>query len=183
MIYVILGETNSGKSTIFRHLEENKDCKKIISVTTRPERQDEVDGVDYFFLENNHFDILKSHDRIISPRSFINASGDVWNYGILRRDIESNYEKKIVVTDPQGLEDLISELGKEEVISIYIDCKGATLFRRGLERGDDPKEIERRINADYDSFHEARKKVDFIVDNSDGELGSSIEEVEQILNF
>ena len=66
-IFVITGKSSSGKDSIFRELikDDDKDLKKYIPYTTRPERRGECDGVEYRFSDEKTFSELKAAGRII----------------------------------------------------------------------------------------------------------------------
>jgi len=51
---LIVGPSGSGKDFLLRKLKE-LGLKTSVKITTRPKRQGEVDGVNYFFKENNIF--------------------------------------------------------------------------------------------------------------------------------
>ena len=54
-IIYIMGKSACGKDTIFKRLKEELDLKSYILYTTRPMREGEKDGVDYFFVSNERF--------------------------------------------------------------------------------------------------------------------------------
>ena len=52
---VIVGKSASGKSTVANALSDDFKYTKAVTATTRPMRDGEVDGVDYYFLTNEQF--------------------------------------------------------------------------------------------------------------------------------
>ena len=54
-LFVILGKSCSGKSTILREVLAKLDIPVLLSNTTRPPRADEVDGIDYNFVTMTDF--------------------------------------------------------------------------------------------------------------------------------
>ena len=55
-IVALFGPSCAGKDTIAKHLKAEMDnTHEIISCTTRPKRDYEQDGVDYYFLTNEEF--------------------------------------------------------------------------------------------------------------------------------
>ena len=54
-IFCLMGKSSSGKDTIFKEINEDKDLdlKPIISYTTRPKRINETNGVEYFFINKD----------------------------------------------------------------------------------------------------------------------------------
>ena len=56
-VFVISAPSGSGKTTICRMLIKKLDHMELsISYTTRPRKQGEVDGTDYYFIEPEKFD-------------------------------------------------------------------------------------------------------------------------------
>lgn len=56
-ILVLSGPSGAGKSTIINHASEKIGSYYFsISTTTRPPREGEVDGVDYYFVSHNEFE-------------------------------------------------------------------------------------------------------------------------------
>ena len=55
-LIAIIGRSASGKDYLFRHtLKNNPDLNPVIHYTTRPRRDGEVDGRDYFFVAESEF--------------------------------------------------------------------------------------------------------------------------------
>ena len=59
-IIIISSPSGAGKTTICKYLLKSiKNIEISISYTTRPQRKNEKNGQDYFFLTNNEFIKLK----------------------------------------------------------------------------------------------------------------------------
>ena len=57
LFIVISGPSGTGKTSVIRELCEGDTTLEFsISATTRPPRSDEVDGVDYHFLDETEFE-------------------------------------------------------------------------------------------------------------------------------
>ena len=80
-IFYIMGKSSSGKDTIYKRLLECEDIPfhKIVMYTTRPIRQGEQDGVEYFFVSDKQRQELEDAGKIIELRSYNTVHG-VWNY-------------------------------------------------------------------------------------------------------
>ena len=62
-IFLLMGKSTSGKDTIYKSLisDKNLNLKKVVLYTTRPMRDGECDGVQYFFKNEvfyYHIDIF-----------------------------------------------------------------------------------------------------------------------------
>lgn len=63
---VLAGPTAVGKGTVAAHVREHfPDIRHSVSVTTRPPRPGEVDGVHYYFIDDEAFDRLLAADELL----------------------------------------------------------------------------------------------------------------------
>lgn len=177
MIYVLVGESCSGKTTILKRLIEFG-YKPIVSYTTRPKRPTEIDGKDYNFVTNEEFEMLVSKNAIVAKNSFVSAYNTVWSYGINTNEININ-EDLVVITEPKGLKDLKNKFGNENVIGIYLKIPYVVRFVRGLNRRDRMDELLRRLAADEEDFKGFEQKADFVV--TELELVSALTKVIKII--
>lgn len=158
-VIALIGPSGSGKDYIYRKLKRKMPWANfLISTTTRPIRQGEVDGVDYHFVSNEQFDNLP----IIAPSQFfVNGSG-IWKYGLSLGDIDWS-TVNIGVFDPTR----VKELMENQYLNVkvyYIEASAKTRLMRQLSREKNPNvpEIIRRYQGDIDDFcalpflHESR---------------------------
>ena len=76
-IIAIIGEAGSGKDTIMKRvLEAAPHLHEIVSCTTRPPRDGEIDGVNYHFLTPDNFTSKVMNDEMLEYTMFNN-----WFYG------------------------------------------------------------------------------------------------------
>lgn len=167
-IYVIIGKSLSGKT----YTAELVGLSKLVTSTTRPPREGEVDGVDYHFLTDEEYDNLEECGLVVAPRSYSVATGGVWRYfidrGILENSLRSSSDG-VLVLDYKGYlssREVVDSMnvGSSSVIGIYLDVDLRTRFRRAFEssrRGEDSSEVLRRLY--YDEF------IDFEVIDSKSE--------------
>ena len=69
-IFYIMGKSSTGKDTIYKKLlAENKfKLRKIVPYTTRPIREGEENGREYFFVNDAEVKALADEGRIIELR-------------------------------------------------------------------------------------------------------------------
>ena len=166
-IFVLLGKTCSGKTTIAKKLEENN-FNRVVSFTTRPMRTGEVEGVDYLFYDTDIILFLIASGKVIGLRSYIPAIENgihPWYYGFRRGDI-INDSSHFMITDLNGLLEIEDEFGKDNVISIYLDVDEKTQTSRCEGREGLTEEQLRRIKSDNEDFTNVEKYVDHIIDGS-----------------
>ncbi len=66
LMLVISSPSGAGKSTIARNLlDKDKNIGLSVSVTTRPRRQSEIDGIHYHFISKREFERLRDSDALL----------------------------------------------------------------------------------------------------------------------
>ena len=163
---VLVGESASGKSSIERNLVENYGYKKIVSYTTRPARDGEVDGVDYNFIDKSQFRRLKIQNFFAEDASY-----NGWYYATAKKDCTND---KVAVLTPHGLRQL-KKIDGLKIISFYINVPRRDRLIKILQRGDNIEEAYRRSLSDVGQFDGVKDEVDFVIDNFGYE--KSIEEM------
>ena len=144
----LLGRTCVGKDTILKQLVSNFGYKPVVTYTTRPMRDGEVDGVDYHFIDKSQFRRMKLQGFFAETTSYNVATGETWYYGTLLKDLKDD---SIIILNPEGLRTL--KQNKDlNIVSFLITAKEETLRERLSKRGDNPKEAERRLKADREDF-------------------------------
>jgi guanylate kinase len=136
---LIVGPSGSGKDFLLRKLKE-LGLKTSVKITTRPKRQGEVDGVNYFFKENNIFEKLD----LIVKQEFYNDKGDIWKYGILKEDFDNS---QVFILTPGELSQISSEIRKKCFV-VYLDIDRKIRENRIFKRNDSNDSIIRRLDAD-----------------------------------
>lgn len=160
MLYILVGKSGSGKTTISRCLHEMFGVYRVRTCTTRPKRDDERDGIDYHFISDDAFQKLEKHHELMESRTYDASFGRV-SYGSFRRDYyPSNlYSKRVLILNPDGILRL-KDVGVfdegifDKIRVIYLDISEDKLKERLLKRGDSLCEINRRLEADRNDFEE-----------------------------
>ena len=80
-IFYIMGKSASGKDKIYSRLAGNKELnlKKLILYTTRPVRDGEKDGVQYYFTDDQKLKEFEEAGKVIESRAYNTVYG-VWTY-------------------------------------------------------------------------------------------------------
>ncbi len=167
MIYLILGHSGSGKSTI-RNALTSHGIKKIITYTTRPPRVSEVDGIDYNFIDQELFKKMDGDNLFIGTTCYVGNY-----YSTLKEDLEKNNNKDsdcVIVVDKEGVLAIKNDF--ENARSIYLKCSRETLRDRMIKRNDHANDIEKRLDVleDLDPY------ADYIID-ADRDIDSVFEDV------
>ena len=150
MIYCILGMTGTGKTTLAREVSKKLKIPIIISYTSRPMREREQQDVDYHYVDNKHFDNNK--DDFIEMREYEVYDGSIWKYGYKKSDFSDKNKDYLVVIETDGFKAFKEYFGRDKLKPILINSQIGDLYLRLQKRGDNEKEIERRINDDMQKF-------------------------------
>lgn len=168
-IIAIMGKAGSGKDTLMNALLEEpvfEDAVPIISCTTRPIRDNEIDGVNYHFLTNEQFS-----DQVINGEMLEATVFNDWCYGTSLNNLTKD-KVNVGVFNPEGVE-LLRGNSAISLAVIYVEATDKTRLLRQLMREKEPNchEICRRFFADEDDFTETEIEFvepDIFVTNNDG---------------
>ena len=175
MIYLLHGKSGSGKDFSLKHLTNTKGMIPIVSYTTRPMRQGEIDGVDYNFISEQEFFQLLEEDMMLEYREYdtlVDNMPQTWYYGSpIVTDVDT--KEYIVVVTPEAISTYLEFYGYKDVSVIYIHSSDEVRKQRAMERGSfSEPEWERRLVQDEKDFELGRviKLSDYFLFN-DGEEG------------
>ncbi len=164
MIYYVMGKSASGKDTIYRELKKRlPDFKSIIMYTTRPIREGEQDGVEYFFRDEAFLEACRREGRLIECRTYETVHGP-WSYFTVDDgQAEPGRGNYLMIGTLESFEKLREYYGAEVMYPVYIQVEDGVRLRRALDREDiqkEPKyaELCRRFLADEKDFSEENLK-------------------------
>lgn len=173
MINCIIGESSSGKSTIENELYK-LGLDKITSFTTRPRRDGEIHGLDYYFISSYEFHLMIDNGLFSEYAQYRD-----WLYGLSLTDVDYENMDYVVVVTFRGLKTLVDTIGSEYIRSFYIEVPERERIIRQLNRGDDVDEVFRRLKTDRKDFKKAKEYVDHIILNND--IDKSTKEIYNII--
>ena len=80
-IYCIIGKSGTGKDTVLAELLKNSKLSitKIVPYTTRPQREGEVEGVNYHYVSKFELNQMEAEGKVIEKRSYNTVHGE-WIY-------------------------------------------------------------------------------------------------------
>lgn len=167
---ILLGKSASGKDTVVNNLIHNYyGYEKIITWTTRPMRPGEKQDLTYHFTDDEDFE-EKIEEGFFAEWKKYNSVFGTWYYGTAVQDITNNPNNKIIILTPSGYEDIKEYINDEEILSVYLDSSLRTLYKRLKFRGDNPKEIKRRLLHDIKDFKGIKNKVNVVIKNNTRDL-------------
>ena len=156
MLTILCGKSASGKDTLLRQLVQNYDFLPIVSTTSRPPREGEIDGVDYYFTSRADFEKDIQNNRFLEYRSYetlVENIPDTWYYGTEKMELDPNKDY-ITVLDLEGAQSFIDYYqDKTDIFPVYIDIPDGLRKQRAINRPSfDETEWERRCADDAVKF-------------------------------
>lgn len=146
-IIALCGKSAVGKDTILNEVirddDKNEFFHKIVSVTTRPKRKTEVDGVDYYFVDDSDIPNL----RLLELEHF-----NGWAYGTMQAELEEDRINLGIFT-PRGIAQLAAT-GLVELTVVIVESDADIRLSRSLLRsfGEQVLEMCRRNIVDAEDF-------------------------------
>ncbi len=178
LMLVLSSPSGAGKTTISRLLLPADDHIDLsVSATTRPMRPNEIDGVDYHFVDQETFDAMVAGDEFLEHANVFGHS-----YGTPRAAVEEALEAGDDVLfdiDWQGTQQLTEKAAKDLVRIFILPPSTEELERRLRSRAQDPEDVlqGRMAKAADEMSHWA--EYDYIIVNHD--VAESLVQVQAIL--
>lgn len=171
ILYVISGPSGSGKTSNIRQVMTNE----VVSFTTRPPREGEVDGFDYVFTTVEEVDRLEASGELVERVSYAGNS-----YGISKDELYGKLAKEdaFVIVDYHGFQQ-VREL-YDNYVSIFFSIDVEDARNRMLERGDKPDVIEGRLKT-YETELKNQQYYDYVIQNEYGKQAETIQKLKDII--
>lgn len=174
-ILALFGKSGSGKDTLVNTIFEqySKYFHKIIPFTTRPKRENEIDGVDYYFVTEEEMEAMRLRHSFITLNNFNN-----WFYGVAYQSLDKN-KINIGVFNDKALVEILPKTQQYnmniEIIPLLIEADDKVRLLRCLNREEYPNchEICRRFLADEQDY--ASLPFDYCLWNNNLDYRNNIE--------
>ena len=143
---ILSSPSGGGKTTIARALlTRRRDVGYSVSCTPREPRQGEVDGVDYFFLTGDEFELAATRGDFAE---WAEVHGQ--RYGTLKREVErvlSSGKHVIMDIDVQGARQLVEAFPTSVLIFLVPPSAEVLLERLRGRRSEGPEALVRRLKT------------------------------------
>jgi guanylate kinase len=146
LLLILSSPSGAGKSTLTQTLvREDPSIKLSVSVTTRPKRQSEIEGVHYRFITPADFEKMCARDELLE---FAEVHGN--HYGTPREAVEQALaagQDVMFDIDWQGTRQVCEKL-RDDVVSVFILPPSMRELKARLERRaeDSDEVIARRLD-------------------------------------
>ena len=187
-IFYIMGKSASGKDTIYKKiLEDMPELKTVVIYTTRPIRDGEKEGVEYYFTDERKLKEFQKAGKVIESRTYQTVYGP-WIYCTVDDgQFELDRYDYLMIGTLESYGNIRRYFGGETVVPVYVFVDDGIRLSRALEREKaqtSPKYAEmcRRFLADEEDFKEENLEkygIDQKFENND--LHKCIEQIEAMI--
>lgn len=176
-VIVLLGPSGSGKDTILKLALDNiPEVSGVVGYTTRPPRDYEIEGKDYYFIDYETYTY-----KLLSGELLEGVVYNGWGYGT---DTNCYSKNKInIATLPPARINLLIENSDFEVYPILIETSDKTRLIRQLTREDNPdiEEIIRRYGTDKEDFENLPFEYETIKNEYPEDLATAISRLRSLV--
>jgi len=167
IVLILSSPSGAGKTTLTRMLLQNRelDLTLSISVTTRPRRSSEVDGIHYFFISKSRFESMRDNGELLE---WAEVHGNY--YGTPRGPVDEilgEGRDALFDIDYQGTQQVREKMGADTVTVFILPPSMKELRARLERRAEDSREaIERRLENARNEI-QRWKQYDYVLVNDD----------------
>ena len=140
VMLILSSPSGAGKTTISRHLLERDDNLSMsVSVTTRPKRPGEVEGVDYHFVDPSEFNLMVNRQQFLEYAKVFDHY-----YGTPRATVETLIaagRDVLFDIDWQGTQQLVENAAGDVATVFILPPSTSELERRLKTRAQDPADV------------------------------------------
>lgn len=187
-IFYVMGKSASGKDTIYKRLLEMfPQIKTVTLYTTRPIRDGEEDGVEYYFTVRDKLEDFRKTGRVIEERTYQTIYGP-WSYFTVDDgQIDLKHSCYLMIGTLESYEKMQNYFGPDSLVPVYIYAEDGLRLERALEREKQQKEPKykelcRRFLADEEDFKkENREKCGIVREYENRDLDECIHTIGEMI--
>ena len=179
LLVVLSGPSGAGKDAVLKRMKElGYPFHFVVTVTTRPKRPGEVDGVDYYFISEEEFADMLARGELLEHAVVYGQ-----HKGIPKRQVRealASGKDVILRIDVQGAATIRKLVPEAVLIFLTAPSEKELLRRLKRRKTETPEELERRIAT----VREEMKRLpefDYVVVNRDGALDEAVKTIAAII--
>jgi guanylate kinase len=180
LLAVISGPSGVGKDTLLQRLKDRGfDFAFVVTMTTRPQRVNEVDGKDYFFVSHATFTQMIETDELLEyskvygdykgiPKEQVRQAWDSGKDVMMRIDVQGAAKVRAIV--PQAVTIFLIPESEDELVRRLTERKTET-----------PEGLSRRIATAREEMNRLCE-FDYVVVNPANHIDYAVEQIISIVN-
>ena len=135
-IFCLMGKSSCGKDTLYKRIlsDPSLPLQTLVPYTTRPMRDGETEGVEYYFRTESQRQGLERQGKIIELRSYETVHG-IWKYFTVNdHQIHLERHNYLLIGTLESFKKLRSYFGPDTLVPIYIELEDGERLQRALNR-------------------------------------------------
>jgi guanylate kinase len=180
LLIVISGPSGVGKDTVLRLMEERNESPFhfVVTATTRPIREGEIHGVDYFFVSNDEFAKMIEENELLEYAVVYNDYKGIPKQQV--RDALASGKDVIMRLDVQGAATLRKMAPEAVTIFLTTESEEALVNRLKARKSETAEGLNLRIAAARQEMKRA-DEFDYIVINREGHMDEAVDTIQAII--
>ncbi len=180
LLIVISGPSGVGKDAVLRLMEERNEVPFhfVVTATTRPIREGEVNGVDYFFVSNDDFAAMIEEDELLEYAVVYNDYKGIPKQQV--RDALASGKDVIMRLDVQGAATLRKMAPEAVTIFLTTESEEALINRLKARKSETAEGLNLRIAAARQEMKRA-DEFDYIVVNRENRIDEAVSTIQAII--
>lgn len=176
-LIVVSAPSGCGKGTILKEVFKNREVYYSVSCTTRPPREEDEEGVTYYFLTNEEFEKKIAENGFFEYAKF---SDNYYGTPVEPVDVNLSQGKDVVLEiETQGAFQ-VKKLRSDAVLIFILPPSVKELDRRLRKRNTETEEVIQKRLSEAAGEIQKSYKYDFVIMND--ELETAIEDFNTVLN-
>ena len=159
-IYYLLGKSATGKDTLYKEiLKRRPKLRTVTMYTTRPIREGETDGVEYFFTDREELERQLASGKVIESRTYQTIAGPWTYYTVDDGQFDVADDESCLMIGTLESYEMCTYFEAGKMVPVYIEVPDGIRLLRAVKREENQKkpnyrEVCRRYLADEKDFSE-----------------------------
>jgi guanylate kinase len=179
LLIVISGPSGVGKDTVIDRMKERGlPFRFVVTATTRPRRPDEIEGVDYFFVDRQEFERMIEDDEMFEHAIVYDDYKGVPKWQV--EEAFASGEDVIMRVDVQGAETIRKKCPEALLVFLSTRDEEELIERLKARRTESEENLNLRIKTARQEFNSV-DTFDYYVVNKGGKLDQTVDTILAII--
>ena len=160
-IYYLLGKSATGKDTLYKEiLKRRPKLRTVTMYTTRPIREGETDGVEYFFTDGEELERQLASGKVIESRTYQTIAGP-WTYYTVddgQFDVADD-ESCLMIGTLESYEKMCAYFEAGKMVPVYIEVPDGIRLLRAVKRAGDTLQTKKIFQRKIWNAWELRRDI------------------------
>ncbi len=180
LLIVISGPSGVGKDTVLQRMKELQlPFHFVVTATSRPKREGEIEGVDYFFVSPDEFLAMIERDELLEHALVYDEYKGIPRQQV--RDAFASGRDVVMRIDVQGAETIRQLYPEALLIFLSTQNEGELIARLKARRTESEEKLRLRINTAREELHKVGL-FDYYIVNADGQLDATVDAIVAIID-